>query len=365
MPFDLPQTPQSPSYTPSATDSSSKATVSPRINTSLPTPAHSINGSMSSLNSAVEVSQPDDLSNKRKRDVEDHGDRDQKKVHVEDSRLSINDLHQEVGQKYLLCRTQHPPLNTSVSQDLFDRFALNDIAASVARLLPDGKKNVIRKTYKGYIKSLGISGQFDAVRQEWEEDGSLFSLVNPEGPNPTKEIWEANHVRGQEIDKGLSDTVRSSLGRAMTMARGTIPKERWNSSVLGELGAANVDPSKQAATKAKAPIMQGATSIPKANKAAAAAGAGAGAADIARPKRSVKKRTYGDASYEGYGEGYIDDDAGYSTGDGDDRAGGRKRPKKVGSLLYLLNIRANKQKTPTHSFQGPMRQSYGPGMVGA
>ncbi|KAM3082208.1 hypothetical protein ACMFMG_004657 [Clarireedia jacksonii] len=345
MPFDLPQTPQSPSYTPSATDSSSKTTVSPRINTSLPTPAHSINGSMSSLNSAVDASQSDDLSNKRKRDVEDHGDRDQKKVHVEDSRLSINDLHQEVGQKYLLCRTQHPPLNTNVSQDLFDRFGLNEIAASVARLLPDGKKNVIRKTYKGYIKSLGISGQFDAVRQEWEEDGSLFSLVNPNGPNPTKEIWEANHVRGQEIDKGLSETVRSSLGRAMTMARGPIPKERWNSSVLGELGAANVDPSKQAAAKAKAPMMQGSTSIPKANKVATAAGA----ADIARPKRSIKKRTYGDASYEGYGEGYIDDDAGYSTGDGDDRAGGRKRPKK----------------TPTHNFQGPMRQSYGPGMVGA
>ncbi|PQE09441.1 hypothetical protein CJF31_00004301 [Rutstroemia sp. NJR-2017a BVV2] len=64
---------------------------------------------MSSLNSAVEASQPDDLSNKRKRDVEDHGDRDQKKVHVEDSRLSINDLHQEVGQKYLLCRTRKNP----------------------------------------------------------------------------------------------------------------------------------------------------------------------------------------------------------------------------------------------------------------
>lgn len=109
MPFDLPQTPQSPSYTPGATDSSSKATVSPRINTSLPTPAHSVNGSMSSLNSAVEASQSDDLSNKRKRGVEDHGDRDQKKVHVEDSRLSINDLHQEVGQKYLLCRTRKNP----------------------------------------------------------------------------------------------------------------------------------------------------------------------------------------------------------------------------------------------------------------
>ena len=52
---------------------------------------------------------PDEPSNKRKRDVEDHGDRDQKKVHVEDSRLSIEDLHLDVGKKYLLCRTRKAP----------------------------------------------------------------------------------------------------------------------------------------------------------------------------------------------------------------------------------------------------------------
>lgn len=51
----------------------------------------------------------EEASNKRKRDVEDHGDRNQKKVHVEDSRLSIEDLHIDVGNKYLLCRTRKAP----------------------------------------------------------------------------------------------------------------------------------------------------------------------------------------------------------------------------------------------------------------
>ncbi|EHK96602.1 putative Mediator of RNA polymerase II transcription subunit 19 [Glarea lozoyensis 74030] len=35
----------------------------------------------------------DDASNKRKRDPEDSGDRDQKKVHLEEARLTIEQLH--------------------------------------------------------------------------------------------------------------------------------------------------------------------------------------------------------------------------------------------------------------------------------
>ena len=48
-------------------------------------------------------------SNKRKREVEDVGDQEQKKVHVEDRRLGIEDLHVDVGKKYLLCRTRKAP----------------------------------------------------------------------------------------------------------------------------------------------------------------------------------------------------------------------------------------------------------------
>lgn len=55
---------------------------------------------------AAEVAQLEELSHKRKRDVDDHGDREQKKVHVEAIGPSIEDLHLDVGKKYLLCRTR-------------------------------------------------------------------------------------------------------------------------------------------------------------------------------------------------------------------------------------------------------------------
>ena len=64
---------------------------------------------MSSDTAQETVPQLEDSSNKRKRDLEDHGDREQKKVHVEDSRISIDDLHLDVGKKYLLCRTRKTP----------------------------------------------------------------------------------------------------------------------------------------------------------------------------------------------------------------------------------------------------------------
>ena len=95
-----------------------------------------------------------------------------------------------------------------------------------------------------------------------------------------------------------------------------------------------------------------------------------GKAEIARPKRNVKKRGYEESSFEGYGEGYVDDDmvdTGYSTAEGDDRGISQKRRKKVGSDELLLSTLTNSPQSATsHSYPGPMRHnSYGPGMVGA
>ena len=118
MPSDHPQTPQSPSQTsPGTNDLSFKPTTSPRLSPSLPTPAHSINGSMSSTGSGFVSDGPhlDEPSNKRKRDADDHGNREHKKVHVDDSRISIEDLHLDVGKKNLLCRT----CKTHFSMNLF------------------------------------------------------------------------------------------------------------------------------------------------------------------------------------------------------------------------------------------------------
>ncbi|KAF4624078.1 hypothetical protein G7Y89_g14096 [Cudoniella acicularis] len=335
MPSDHPQTPESPSQISFGIIDAHRKSTSPHFTNSLPTPAHSINGSMSSLGS--DVGFHDESSNKRKRDLEDGGDREQKKVHVEDSRLSIEDLHLDVGEKYLLCNTPHHSSSVPYTQDLFNLYSLHDIAQSVARQNPDGSKNPLRKTYKKYIKTLNLSGAFDVDKKEGEGPNTLRGMMM----QPDEE-WDAQNVRGQEIGRGLSDSVTVSMGAAFKMSRGKIPKSMWDESVLGEIAsrALPAEPAKAMHNGVK-------THMPQ-NPAVARTVKG----EIPRPKRNVKKRSYGDSSFEGYGEGFVDDDThetGYSTGEGDDRAG-RKRPKKA---------------APAHNFQGPMRQnSYGPGMVG-
>lgn len=139
--------------------------------------------------------------------------------------------------------------------------------------------------------------------------------------------WMVTQCLGKEIEKGLPQNVRAALPAAMTMAKGVIPKQMWDSSVLGELDipekklAAQV-PLKPTSVGMQKSVSQQSGAIPRSSKA-----------DLARPKRAVKKRGYDESSFEGYGEGYVDDDmvdAGYSTGEGDDRGSGKRR-KKVGS----------------------------------
>lgn len=158
------------------------------------------------------------------------------------------------------------------------------------------------------------------------------------------EAWDNQLGRvSKEIEKGIPEASLSSLGKAVTMARGAIPKDVWNPKVLGELGLKEPDSAKVVQNGSRTPIPLSAGSQRS------------GKAELPRPKRNIKKRTYGDASFEGYGEGFVDDETGYSTGgDGDDRAG-RKRPKKVCSLLlhsiaWLTNKRLSRtwRKLPSH-----------------
>ena len=113
MTSNLPRTPETPSQTsPSAADFPIKPVTSPIDHHSMPTPARSVNGSMSSINpdSSFEATAHDDTSLKRKRESDDQGDQEQKKVHVEEPEslhsLTLNDLHLDVGEKYYLCKTR-------------------------------------------------------------------------------------------------------------------------------------------------------------------------------------------------------------------------------------------------------------------
>ncbi|KAK5993402.1 Mediator of RNA polymerase II transcription subunit 19 [Cladobotryum mycophilum] len=345
-----PQTPQSPSQFSPATSSdpslgsSNSMAVAGSGSTTLPTPAHSVNGSASQ----PDMNMADDSPHKRKRPLDDIGsDRDHKKVYIDDFKLAIEDLHRDVGPKYLLLHSPHPEALPRTSDDLYDMFDLVSLAAEVAREKPNGEKNALRKTYKGHIKRLGVAGHFDVTKKKEDAPSDFMAMLQV----PELE-WNVHQVKGREISDGLSDMSLSSLGRALTMAKGPVAKSIWDSSVLGDLAPSNGDTSKLSSAKPTAPNTPLA-STPGAMNMNRPKTSFLSAQDPNRPRRNIKKRSYGDSSYEGYGEGYPDDDGGmetgYSTGEGE---GGQKRRKK--------------NPGTSSPYPSAMRQqSYGPGMVGA
>lgn len=115
MPHDNPQTPQSPSSIPfGAPDLATKSAASPRTDHSLPTPAHSANGSMSTRIENDEV-EHNEVSMKRKREVDDTGDREQKKVHVEDSTNDVEVLHEDDESRFLFLQNRKTPFSSKRS----------------------------------------------------------------------------------------------------------------------------------------------------------------------------------------------------------------------------------------------------------
>ncbi|KAF7538595.1 hypothetical protein G7054_g2768 [Neopestalotiopsis clavispora] len=324
-----PQTPQSPSqFSPSTADphSSMNSSMTSVTTASLPTPAHSVNNCDSSHDTTMIDA---DSPNKRKRLADDTGDQEQKKAHLEDPRrLGIENLHLDVGPKYLLLRTPLKPSFPRTSDDLFEKFGLTDIAAEVARVKPSGEKNALRKTFKGQIKSLGISGQFEPVKKEIEDpEGFMHMLAAPE------DGWFVHEITGKEIHRGFSDMALANLTRAMTMAKGPVSKSVWDSSVLGDLAPAAKKTKEEAPKQATSgtPAASAAASTTKANKLQVPQGD--------RMQQRVKKRSYKDSSFEGYGSGFPDDDlgaeTGYSTGEGEDRSAKKRRKQNPGIASSL------------------------------
>lgn len=217
--------------------------------------------------------------------------------------------------------------------DLYEEFDLAELAAEVAREKPNGEKNALRKTYKGHIKRLGVAGQFDVQKKKEDAPSDFLAMMQV----PDLE-WSVHQVKGREIGDGLSEATTASLARAMTLSKGPIARSIWDTSVLGDMAPKNVgDASKTATAPARptAPNTPAATTPSAGIAAERPRGPLAPGTDPLRPRRNIKKRTYGDSSYEGYGEGFPDDDGGadtgYSTGEGE---GGQKRRKKV-SLLPI------------------------------
>ena len=227
----------------------------------------------------------------------------------------------------------------------------------MARERPNGEKNALRKTYKGHIKRLGVAGHFDVQKKAEDAPSEFLGMIQV----PELE-WNVHQVKGREIADGISEATRSSLGRAMTMAKGPIPRAIWDTSVLGDVMPSNGTTKPTTPSTPLATTPGAAAPAPPRPKQPHPPGD-----DPTRPRRNIKKRSYGDSSFEGYGEGFPDDDGGvdtgYSTGDGER---GNKRRKKVCLATEVHLAESNHQQTENTPPHPVMRQqSYGPGMIGA
>ncbi|KAL2887803.1 Mediator of RNA polymerase II transcription subunit 19 [Ceratocystis lukuohia] len=344
-----PQTPQSPSQLSLAPSDSFNGMPSGSTLGTLPTPAHSVNGGNSQQEYVM-----DDLISKRKRSIDDTGDNAFKRLHIDTGTVGIEALHEEVGPKYLLLKQPVPAVKYPVSNDFFPMFGLSSVATELARVKPNGDKNILRKSFKNQLKRLKIDGGYDTKKDQREDndpDGLLNMIFMPE------DVWYANHVKEKELMDGFSAPTTASLSRASVMSRGKIRKEAWDSYILGSLDSGlsfmenNIIPSSAPNTPAGSASGMLAKQKISSN---GSSGLNGQVADPLRPRRNIKKRSYADSGYEGYPETFNEDDhadGGYSTGDGDDRSGQKRRKKNAGNMSSI----------PT----GMRQQAYGPGVVGA
>ena len=190
----------------------------------------------------------------------------------------------------------------------------------------------MRKSYEGKVKTFGLAGRNRAVKQEEDKPGSLLSLIR--WPD---EEWQNQKVAGKDVRQGLSGATLAKLEGAMKMEPGVVPENgEWEYL----LGVEKPKPLPSITEHSKKVSQQNA----KVNGKLAAVGTSS-ANDAIRPKRSGRKRRYDEHSFEGYGEGYVDDDGdvtgggGYSSGDASRRSNtSKKKRKKVTNLFTLVGF---------------------------
>lgn len=110
--FGAPRTPQSPlNGQPQPRPSAALALATAQLHNMHDMNSHSITGTEASTTSPLAVDanmngRNDDGSLKRKHEFEENGEHKDKKLHVEDRKPCISDLHIDVGKIYQLCRTR-------------------------------------------------------------------------------------------------------------------------------------------------------------------------------------------------------------------------------------------------------------------
>jgi Rox3 mediator complex subunit len=149
--------------------------------------------------------------------------------------------------------------------------------------------------------------------------------------------WHATHVLGKEIEKGLEAPFMAKLVRSMSLVPGKLPDreaEHWRNILATDDPIARPPPKPALAVSSAIPIPIAEQKQQMAAKAAAsmvgtAAVSITEATKVLRPERVGTKRSYKDASFMGYGEGFEDDE---TDDDGRPLASLRRKRRKVSSI---------------------------------
>ena len=150
------------------------------------------------------------------------------------------------------------------------------------------------------------------------------------------EEWHNQKIVGKDACNGLPDNVKTKLHKAMQFERGGISKSRRDWDDLLGYEKPKIAHSAMI-SKAKIPQLPDSTGQLNGNDSNSSITPGS---EAVRPKRMGRKRRYDDFSFEGYGEGYVDDDVdtivvdGFSTDEGDRKGGTAKKRKKVCHLSF-------------------------------
>jgi hypothetical protein len=229
----------------------------------------------------------------------------------------------------------------------------------------------MRRSYEGQVKGFQLAGRNKSIKVDDGAPGSLMDLV--QWPD---EEWEIQKVAGKELAKGLSSATLAKVEKAMKLVPGPVPKNDEWENILGLEKLKGTIPTVE--TKVR-PGLPATSRMAKTNghfngmtvQTQATAG------DVARPKRTGRKRRYDEHSFEGYGEGFVDDEGdiidagGYSSGDGSRKSNVSKKKRKkarteqldVSSVLFADFVPEQDYANMPTSAVPERAGSYGVGMM--
>ena len=197
---------------------------------------------------------------------------------------------------------------------------LEEIAAGVARYDPQSgeKINKMRKSYDNHLKQLGLTGKNKSVKHADPSNavGPVKMMGLGEMVAWPDEEWLNQKVSGRNIFQGISETIKGRLADAFQLNPGHVPDTANWEDILGtdhpNPSNANLrpdpttrNPATTQGTSTKRPADTDGPNLSVDH-------------DHIRARRNTKKRRYDDGSFEGYGEGYVDDEMeyeGYESGE--------------------------------------------------